>query len=236
MELATDGEEWGALQAALELQFAPRRLSIFHGATLATNAPVPVLVVGKCANGWQSPDDGPFKHLPGALYTEDFLRNRLRSYHAERCAHEVNGDTKPYGSAFWRFATALGRLPATGGECPLQRIAWTNIAKIVPEPRGNAGAALFEAQRELAVKTLRFEVERCRPSLVVFTTMGYHDDVLLEVFGLTGWGTLTEGELCRWAPRRGDRPPVLLTRHPQGKKKATVADWLAKARELAGAN
>src|SRR6185437_6761674 len=203
--------------------------SLFYGGTLA-NGRVSVLLVGKATGGWDDDSNPP-------RATEEFLAHCLDSYHSPDCGHVKRKTCPPYHSHFWHFAAELARAVASEGGCPFYGLAWTNLAKIAPTARGNAGLRLFREQHGLAVETLKAEIRYHQPGVVVFATCGYHDKAVFEILGLQGWDDFEcdKDHTCGWVGRRGGRPPALVTQHPQGKPRETRCAWVAKARELASA-
>lgn len=197
-------------------------ISLFRRASLAQGNPA-VLLVGKATNGWKDEDD------PNCFLTKD-----LRDYHLSGCHHLKGSDGKPYPSQFWRFATDLAKVFAGDGECPFNQLAWTNLAKIAPTCCGNAGVRLFREQRDLAIQTLRAEIDYYQPKIVMFTTCGYMDEAVHELLGPEPLELLNEYDRFRRATSLRGFPAILWTRHPQGKRRELTNSWLEKARQLGG--
>ena len=150
-----------------------------------------------------------------------------------------------YGSAFWNFALDLAKKTA-GRDYdetrPLQNLVWSNICKIGAwngkdmNPKGDA----FVEQRDLAVETLRAEIECYKPSLVVWVTHDYgvkseHDvGVIGEITGEAdpiSWKRELEDTWLWWRDRTNSSPPMVWTGHPQFKQKHWDT-WVRKACEL----
>lgn len=145
---------------------------------------------------------------------------------------------KDYCSPFWQFALGLSsRLGAKAKHRiePLQNMVYTNICKIGVLD-GNPSGECFAAQRDLAIETLRLEIEEYLPSLVVFVTWGYADDLIMEVIredpNGSSWHKERNGEWLWWRESVDSMPPLLLTGHPQGKRRQDREAWLQQAFEL----
>jgi hypothetical protein len=155
--------------------------------------------------------------------TADFLENYVK--------------TGRYSSAFWRFAQRLseGVAAATKSNIePLQNLVWTNICKIGVK-QGNPSGYVFRAQRELAVESLRFEIKRYRPRLVVFVTGDYGAEIVDAVVcdvGRSTWHKERGRDLFWWHEPIGKMPAILWAYHPARKPVSVLEVWLEQVSRL----
>lgn len=75
------------------------------------------------------------------------------------------------------FLTLFGRLAALFPKPDSCSIIWSNVAKIGSR-EGNPEGILLSAQKDLAERTMRREIEEYDPVLVVFATSKYAGDVI----------------------------------------------------------
>lgn len=191
-----------------------------------------ILYVGKATRGWwgdQEVQGGPL------LQPDKFTPANLEHYVAAWLEKEIwsGGWRRP--GPFWYFAGSLSETLANTSNTTvgrLENLVWTNICKIgVSE--GNPSGQCLRLQKELAVETLKCEIEHYRPGLIVFVTGDYASDVIDQVVDPHSWKKDFEGDGYWWRPARGHEPPMLWTYHPQGKSRSVRDKWLKKAQELA---
>ncbi len=194
-----------------------------------------ILYVGKAtAKDWYR-DDSAFG--PPHPINKEAMDARVKERY--ECAQEFVQNVAPtYNSGFWQFARELSAEAAKKWkvpfESPLQHITWTNICKI-GALKGNPRGLLFSKQRDLAIETLREEINLYKPQLICFVTWNYAWDLVREVFGDSTdefWDQARNDEWiwCR-RPRDG-MPTALLTGHPERKPENLRKKWLNTAREL----
>jgi hypothetical protein len=142
-----------------------------------------------------------------------------------------------YNSAFWHLARRLNERVANKWNVPvtsnLQHITWTNICKIGAQKK-NPGSSLLARQRELAVATLRREIDVYKPELIYLVTGAYAWELVKEALGNPAdevWEKTNEDWILRPSSTNG-LPTVLRTGHPQGKRRELVERWLDQAVEL----
>jgi hypothetical protein len=143
-------------------------------------------------------------------------------------------DAPRYNSGFWHFAKELNTQAAKKWNRPVkdpfQHLTWTNICKI-GALKGNPRGFLVEKQRDLAVETLRLEIELYKPQLICFVTWDYALDLVREVVGDpndTSWDK-TENEEWLWSREAAAKlPPILLIGHPGRKSLKFRERWLKK--------
>jgi hypothetical protein len=185
-----------------------------------------VLCVGKATAGeWGR---RRFLHSPTVeerrQCTTDFLNDLVK--------------TGEYTSSFWRFARSLSERLAVATGCPiqpLQNLVWSNICKI-GVLHGNPTGKILRAQSELAVASLRLEIEVYRPKLVVFVTGDFGEQLIDAVVGdrqQDTWQKERGNELFWWRKRVGNMPALLWTYHPERKPRSTVETWIQQALQLA---
>ena len=137
---------------------------------------------------------------------------------------------------FWSFARRLNRL--TGGNSEeLENIAWSNICKIGTVSE-NPGEKLVDAQRCLAVETLRQEWVELLPTLVVCVAEGYQEQIIYDAFGVIqdqedGFETVRSAGMTFWRRFAKDGLPAFLwMKHPQGKPLAYISAAQGIAEEM----
>ena len=194
-----------------------------------------VLYVGKAtAQDWYR-DDTAF----GCPCNGDSNALRARLQERHEVTREFIANVAPtYNSGFWQFARELNAVAARRWKVPLsnclQHITWTNICK-VGALTGNPSGSLFNKQRDLAIETLRQEIESYKPQLIYFATWNYAWVLVKEVFGDLSderWDQSGNGERI-WLRQRTDGiPPVILTGHPERKTREIRVKWLNKVSEL----
>jgi hypothetical protein len=184
-----------------------------------------ILYVGKATAGnwWLSTYLGSRTVKERRQCTTDFLEKYVK--------------TGEYSSAFWRFAQVLSeRVAATTKSNiePLQNFVWTNTSKIGVR-RGNPTGYVFRAQSELAVESLRFEIKKYRPRLVVFVTGDYAAEVVDAVVrdgGHKTWHEERGRDMFWWREPIGHMPAILWAYHPERKPLGVLDAWLEQAARL----
>jgi len=145
--------------------------------------------------------------------------------------------TGEYSSAFWRFARGLSECVAATTKSnvePFQNLVWTNICKIGVK-QGNPNGYVFRAQRELAIESLRLEIERYRPRLVVFVTGDYGAEIVDAVVrdvGRRTWHEERGRDLFWWREPIGKMPAILWAYHPARKPVSVLEVWLEQVSRL----
>jgi hypothetical protein len=112
---------------------------------------------------------------------------------------------------------------------------WTNICKI-GVLRGNPTGEILRAQSELAVASLRSEIEMYRPRLVVFVTGDFGEQLVGAVVAdceQKTWQKERGHELFWWRKPIGNMPAILWAYHPGRKPLSTVETWIQQALRLA---
>jgi hypothetical protein len=189
-----------------------------------------ILCIGKATAAW---------YRSKLLKVKAPTGNTLRSFTSEFLKNDL-AIRERYRSPFWRFVFKLSAqfAEATNRQdiAPLQNIVWTNICKIAVNDENPEGKYL-EAQRELAIKTLREEIIRYRPTLIFLMTGSYVEDLIGHVVGDStdrSWNQAKhEKHIWRWREPISEFPSVIWTGHPQGKLATTREVWIQKACELA---
>jgi hypothetical protein len=95
---------------------------------------------------------------------------------------------------------------------------------------------LLSAQKDLAERTLRAEIEEYHPVLVMFATGTYVGDVINRTLGLTNgdWKQSSKRDADDDLWWREGSPAMLWSRHPQGATKDKTAFWIETARTQVG--
>ena len=127
--------------------------------------------------------------------------------------------------AFWRFARALDEMNSGSSTERFKNLIWSNVAK-VGVLSGNPSGQYLNLQADLAVETLKAEIDTYKPTLVVFTVENYAYDLLEQVLENYGAGDQDERWVKQsdisWRPRDKNAPAFMCTNHPQGKSKQTL--------------
>ena len=149
---------------------------------------------------------------------------------AERRSVTIDFITNPNyrrarSSGFWQMWKRLKDV--TGGA-----VIWSNVAKIGTR-RGNPNWRLVEAEAELAIATLKAEVEQYKPRLIFFVT-GYFARYEVVVPFLAASMNTVQNEHGIFLRRGGGKgnPAVLWTGHPERKHRDTIERWLKEVRRL----
>jgi hypothetical protein len=152
-------------------------------------------------------------------------------------AHEQSFNGK---SAFWQLGRRLSQ-SAGNADGEMTNVAWSNVTKIGVAV-GNPSESLQLAQAALASKTLRQEIGGCNPSLVVFASDGYADDIVYDALKVRRGGANdfetrpsphAEFYVRRATQEGAERlPGMLWIKHPQGKPKELWDEWVGAAETL----
>jgi hypothetical protein len=185
-----------------------------------------VLYIGKAtAKEWDRSD---FCSLSPANMKErrEQRREFTKNFLAEEAPH--------YNSGFWSFAKELNTQAAKKWnqrvKKPFQHVAWTNICKI-GALKGNPRGFLLKKQRDLAIETLRLEIELYKPQLICLVTWDYEIDAVRRVIddpNDASWDKAENDQWLWWRGATAKLPPILLTGHPQGKSLKDRERWLKK--------
>jgi aerobic carbon-monoxide dehydrogenase small subunit len=175
-----------------------------------------VLLVGKATAGWYW--NGGRDSL-AILSDRQLAVGQLQTNLAEREWREGKQNR-----GFWDFM--LRTASAFGDDSPNpQNLIWSNLFKIGGE-KGNPGLRLAAYQEDLAIQTLQLEINAYRPDVVIFTTIGYFENVVRKVVGMhrePDWVSMGEGSQDEtWTLRNSTRPQILWTRHPAFKSSKTI--------------
>jgi hypothetical protein len=103
---------------------------------------------------------------------------------------------------------------------PLQHITWTNICKI-GTLKGNPSGFLLKEQSDLAIETLRHEIELYNPQLICFVTWDYGWNLVKAALGDpsdASWDQTGNAESIWYKPPKSGLPGALLTGHPERKR------------------
>ena len=175
----------------------------------------------------------------------DFAASKQRVLYVGKATrgsfHEADAAEVAYkkvSSQFWYFRTALNDLLGASGVTV--SIAWSNVCKIGVQS-GNPSESLQLAQQALAAITLREEITSLSPTLVVFTSANYADDIVYQALGVVrgedGFEThpAVDGtEFYSRAVTSDCKTPILWIPHPERKRNELKTQWLQKVQELFG--
>jgi hypothetical protein len=141
-----------------------------------------------------------------------------------------------YPTPFWRFARTLNDLIGEHPVQPLRNIVWSNIAKIGVR-EGNPEGRYLSLQASLAEETLKAEIAHYSPSLVVFVSNDYAEDIVRSLFISLGacqdepsWDRSLEDQW--WRAPTGNLPAFICAKHPQFKSAALIQSWSDRAAAL----
>lgn len=232
MSLESIGSQW--IDLFDELCCAPNIKDQIAAPFLSIPAPDmrSVLYVGKATSKDGPGGDAPF----GQPYPGDKQARGARIKERREATKKFLEEIAPtYNSGFWQLAGELNVAIAKAYELPaattLRHITWTNLCKI-GALKGNPSGLLFRRQRDLAVETLRVEIELYKPQLIWFATWDYGWDLVKQVFGDSAdesWDQ-TGNEEWFWLRRATDGfPAALLTGHPERKGAQLRSVWLSRA-------
>lgn len=177
------------------------------------------------------------KATDGCWYRKEFLARGDLEERRERTTRFLQEDALSGSTDFWRFGNQLSRLMAekSGRKIQaLQNLVWTNLSKIgVLE--GNPKHPLRKAERDLAIETLRLEIDFYHPNLIVFVTADYEGDLINAAVGDPGeisWHKERAKQGIWWREARDLMPTMLWTYHPERKKQELRELWLQRAVDL----
>ncbi len=140
--------------------------------------------------------------------------------------------------AFWHFARQI----AAGVRCDdgsIPCIAWSNISKI-SYPKVKAERSLIDGFEKESAQTLRSEIAKAKPHLIVFVTARFGEKVVRMVsdgeedreWNKSENESHHKGEWDVWWKCRRDGIAVLWMRHPMGATKQKKAYAAAKISSL----
>jgi hypothetical protein len=152
-------------------------------------------------------------------------------------------------TAFLSFPSAFLAMPSHEEECmsrnknsgrlgPVILVALVSILLLAPGVWAQSSyktlcPQIFAPQRDLAIETLRLEIETYRPKLVVFLTGDWADCWVIELVGDPDKAPWHKARTCWWCERTAKRPAMLWTRrHPRGVTRAQRRAWLRRAKQL----
>jgi hypothetical protein len=190
-----------------------------------------ILYVGKAtAKDWNRVDfcsQPPFENMKERREQRRECTKNFLIEHAPR-----------YNSGFWHFAKELNAEAAKKWNqrvtSAFQHITWTNICKI-GALKGNPRGFLMEKQRDIAVETLRLEIELYKPQLICFVTWDYAFDLVKKVIGDpndASWDQTESEEWIWWRKATGKLPAIVLSGHPERKSTKTRERWLKRVWSL----
>lgn len=162
-----------------------------------------VLFVGKATNGWSDPtilqdskgdlEECLMEHIPPtALFAlnDRFVAECLTNHYGNLQSGER------YHSRFWQVIYILVtrllkddvnwsylRDPVIAREC-FHKIAWTNVFKVGGVRGGNPDAQMVDFLLRNFI-TLRDEIDRLQPEVIVFSTGAPYDDFLCRCLGIS---------------------------------------------------
>jgi hypothetical protein len=165
-----------------------------------------ILYVGKAEGGYGTEDRDKFLQCPTIDQLSNATTDFLEKVKAGKCH-----------TPFWNFARRLSN-------SNLQNLVWTNVCKLsVIGNNGNPTGRLFEVQKDLAIKTLKAEIETYRPHLVIFITGRFAESLIRKVVGDdhdTSW--TKKNEDLWWRKKTEELPAMMWTRHPQGARRVLL--------------
>lgn len=218
------------LQEVAKVEDEPRELSAFWPAVGARFQPdESLLAVGRAVNGWGSTSFSAtdLQRADKRKEVIDDARKYKRgqdaplSWVVER--EGADGDYNTRRSQFWMVLKAvLQRLRGEAEESWSGRLAWSNLYKVAPREKDNPSGRLKTIQRnESGIDLLREEIRQLRPRAVVFLTgPGWAGHFLKKM--QVEWVVKERKGLAVEAGRL-DGIPLVVSRHPQGKKQR---DWV----------
>jgi uracil-DNA glycosylase len=104
---------------------------------------------------------------------------------------------------------------------PLERIAWTNLARI-GYARGNPEGAAFRVQADVCKRLIAAELDWLRPEVVVLATGNFQHRFVTNFFSEADWKALPgAGHDDAWVCT-SHGAVIVWTGHPQGKSTARL--------------
>lgn len=165
-----------------------------------------LMFVGKATYDWQKGDNA-----------SKFIKEEIK--------------TRKYASPFWRHIfdiasavyneTDVKKLDIDNladREWVIDRIVWSNLAKIGSKEKGNPSGVLLKDQKEICEKILREEIDELSPTGIVLVSGYFMENTVKEIFGKDvgkdGWNT--DHENWFWYKTWENSIGVYWSRHPQG--------------------
>lgn len=219
------------LQEVATVEDEPRKLSAFWPAIGAEFQPgESLLAIGRAVNGWGSisfraPElrsgDRRAEVIDGARsYKND--ENAPLSWVVER--EGADGDYNTRRSQFWMvLRSVMEELHGDVEGSWSGRLAWSNLYKVAPHDTDNPTGRLKTIQRnESGIELLREEIRQLMPRAVLFLTGPGWAGHFLDKMKIE-WVVKGRKGLAVDAGRLG-RIPLVVSRHPQGKKRSRWVD------------
>lgn len=192
-----------------------------------------VLAIGRAVNGWgstrfQAPDLASEERRGEVMEKARQYRSDLK-WPAEREGAEGYNTRR---SQFWMVLKALQeRLRVPSQRSWSERLAWSNLYKVAPKSQTNPSGRLKTIQREQAgVDLLAEEIRQLQPRVAVFLTGPGWAGHFTDRMDIAWKGPEREGLAVR-AGRLRDIP-VVISRHPQGKR---LDRWVEETSDLIAA-
>lgn len=207
---------WLSKYAEMRRDFGPDKLAgPFFSDWTDQGREQPILLLGKATAG-----DWHLAEFEAARVSDPVERVYERR---KRSREHLKAMAEKPSSAFWRFWTGLRALG--------RPVIWSNLAKIGVQ-RGNPTGGYLQAQRALAVETLRDEITEYSPALIVIAC-DYAKDILQPALGTSrsDWEERSDNEFC-WIDRDRHGWAALWTDHPERKSRERLELWLEKAHGL----
>lgn len=166
-----------------------------------------LMFVGKATYGWQKGSDA-----------SDFVK-------------KSSWANNKYYSAFWKhlfdvvravyYKTSQKKLDIANKqnrEWVIDRIVWSNLARIGSEKNGNPSGTLLTAQTKICEKILREEIDELAPTGIVLVTYDFMESVVYNIFGKDNWKKEYNDWFWyqTWQSRSGNSTGIYWSRHPQG--------------------
>jgi hypothetical protein len=178
------------------------------------------------------------KATAGDWYLDKFLEKPTIEERRERTKLFLDAIRKrEYKSPFWRFAEGLcraGSVSQLPNSPELSNLVWSNICKI-GVLNGNPEGPYQAIQVDLATETLLAEIKTYRPSLIVFVTWNYAEEVVHRIVDDSNdlfWEKEGDHNGFWYRRPRNSLPAILWTKHPERKTKLMTNLWLDVARSL----
>lgn len=171
----------------------------------------------------------------GKWYKNAYLKQRSATERRTRSRAYLEKESPKNRGAFWTFARELSKELTEDNESSngLQNLVWTNVCKLGDIKKDQVCRQIFDPQRDLAIETLRLEIETYRPKLVVFVTNDWADSWVIAVVGDPEKAPWHKAQTCWWRESTTNEPAMLWTHHhPRGAPLAMRRAWLRKAKLL----
>jgi hypothetical protein len=143
-------------------------------------------------------------------------------------------------SQFWRFAKKLSGSGSQNGAAliePLENLVWSNLVKIGVK-NGNPKGLYYIKQKDIAVQTLRLEIQYYKPDLIYIAHGRYGGEIVDSVFDYKPGLWNEENWNGFWFRERSKEfPPIIRSDHPGIRLKGIKTTekhekWLKKVHEL----